>query len=69
MKSVPPAVAGGPADCGISIADLRLVSRKEQSSIRNHQFPIHKTHPLPRGGTDLIGPVDGLHFSIHQGSD
>ncbi len=37
----------------MSIADLRLASLNRESSVRNRQSPIQKTHPLPRGGTDL----------------
>src|SRR6266850_1039779 len=46
--------AGGSPDFGFPIYDYQLAYR--QTPIRNRQLAIvnRKTHPLPRGGTDLI---------------
>src|SRR5258705_132011 len=48
--------AGGSLDCRLSIADFGLASADKA----NRQLAIRKnrkTHPLPRGGTDLISSV------------
>ena len=58
MRSVPPRGSNcGSSDCRLPISDCRLIDRyrpigNQQSTIGNH-----KTHPLPRGGTDLMGPL------------
>jgi len=50
-----PAVAGGSSHCRFAIADCRFIlSPNVQSTIGNGN---QETHPLPRGGTDLIRPL------------
>ena len=58
MKSVPPRGSGWVS--GFSISDCRLqigfIARR-QLQIGNRQSANQETHPLPRGGTDLISTV------------
>ena len=60
MRSVPPAVAGGPSDCRFAIADCRLVL----SLYANPKSPIDNLQslgpPATAGGTDLIPKLRAL---------
>ena len=41
---------------GFSIFDCQLLYRQPPIENRKSTIGNHETHPLPRGGTDLIGP-------------
>jgi hypothetical protein len=46
-------------DIGLPIVDCQFpigVSPKNQLAIGNCKSAIDRTHPLPQGGTDLMGP-------------
>jgi hypothetical protein len=46
----------------LSIADFRLAFRLKQLAIGNCKSAIGKTHPLQRGGTDLISTEEVLEI-------
>ncbi|HKR61838.1 MAG TPA: hypothetical protein VJS64_19280 [Pyrinomonadaceae bacterium] len=67
MKSVPPRGSGW-AD-GMAIADFRLAIGRMHAS-RSHPnqsaIGIRRAHPLPRGGTDLLGPFVDSNLHHYQ---
>jgi len=57
MRSVPLRGSGWSRDCRLSTADFRLMFRLRPIGNRQLTIGNHETHPLPRGGTDLIPPL------------
>src|SRR5204862_8350388 len=56
MRSVPPRGSGGVSDCRLSIADFRFALAMKPIGNRKSKIKNPETHPLRRGGTDLMGP-------------